>query len=295
MKPTFFITGNYRKEELYTHVPRLLQWLTQNQFSFFVDRRFLGKLDKDDYPALDLQTVREAPVDYILTFGGDGTILYTAQHIGDAEIPLLGFNLGGLGFLADSSLDEMTSVIEHISHDEFEIDNRAVLQISDGENTSYAYNDLVFDKAGYHRVVEIQLSLNETFVNAYIADGLIISTPTGSTGYNLSAGGPIVVPHTNVTIVTPICPHSLTMRPLVLPANETLTVQVNTESDSFICNADGRELGRFKAGQTFTITKAPFSLRLLKIKGHDLFSILRSKLRWGIDFRNKNRWSYNTK
>ncbi len=292
---TFFITGNYHKDELYQHLPRLLKWLTQKELSFFVDDRFISHLEEKNVPTLRLADIKTAKIDLILTFGGDGTILYTAQHIAEREIPLLGFNLGGLGFLADSGMDQMTKVIEHVLHNAYELDERHVLQISDGKNISYAFNDLVFDKAGYHRVIELKVSLNQKFVNAYIADGLIVSTPTGSTGYNLSAGGPIVVPETNVNILTPICPHSLTMRPLVLPADGVLTVKVGTESDQFVCNADGQELGRFASGQSFTIQKAPFKLRLVKIEGQDIFSILRGKLRWGMDFRNKNRWSYNIK
>ena len=173
------------------------------------------------------------------------------------------------------------------------MEHRAVLNVEVGGVSRPAFNDIIFDKAGFQRVVELNVYIDDLFIHGYIADGLIISTPTGSTAYNLSAGGPIIVPNTNVKVITPICPHSLTARPIVVPMESVLKIIVNTEADSFVCNADGQELGHFKSGTEFTITKSEQTLDLIKIKGNDIYSILRNKLRWGEDFRNKNRWNFN--
>lgn len=294
MKPIIFITGNNRKSEAYDFLPRFIDWICKKDIPVYVDEIYRENLNIDPERFCSFDDALAIPVEMILTFGGDGTILYTASLVGNHRIPLLGFNLGGLGFLADLTLDECTKALEYILHDEFHYDERNMLIIDDGRTEKTAVNDVVFDKAGFHRVIEIQTWLEDDFINGYIADGLIISTPTGSTGYNLSSGGPIIMPGTDVIALSPICPHSLTARPLIIPAAKKLKIRVLTESDHFICNTDGRILGTYSSGHEFTIRKADYPLRLIKFPEKTIFTILRDKLRWGIDFRNKNRWSYDS-
>lgn len=288
-----FITGNYRKKEISNHLSRLVTLLQKKEISVFVNSELNHCLHDNSFNNFKtFEEILEEEIDIIFAFGGDGTILYTAAQVKEHEIPILGFNLGGLGFLADLNVEEITKAIEYISHNEFNIDERSVLKLDIAGKTTYAFNDIVLDKAGYKRVIEINVDINDHYLNSYVADGLIISTPTGSTGYNLSSGGPIVVPGTNVTILSPICPHSLSARPLVVSSDHILKVKVNTEADHFVCNVDGQIVGEYSSGQEMTITKASFQLKLIKIEGHDIFSILRNKLRWGIDFRDKDRWSF---
>lgn len=293
MSKCFLITGNRNKAIVTDDLYRFLKWMENREISFLVDEELSEHFSEFEnieiVPFLD--GLKRS--DIILAYGGDGTILYTAERRGKFSTPILGINLGGLGFLADINVDQVTQAIEYVLHDEYNIENRAVLNVEVGRISRPAFNDIIFDKAGFQRVIELNVYIDDLFIHGYIADGLIISSPTGSTAYNLSAGGPIVVPNTNVKVITPICPHSLTARPIVVPMESKLKIVVNTEAESFVCNADGQELGHFKSGTEFTITKSTQTLDLIKIKGNDIYSILRNKLRWGEDFRNKNRWNFN--
>lgn len=297
MKKHIFIAGNPRKTDINKHLNRVIDWATLNQIGLSVDASLKKPLSAS-HPNLKFVKLKEISpkTDLVLTFGGDGTILYTANQIVDKQIPILGLNLGGLGFLADINVDELINAMEYILHDEYVIEHRNILEVyaEVSKQKRYAINDVVFDKAGFQRVIEIQVYLDNSFINGYIADGLIISTPTGSTGYNLSSGGPIVLPGTGVNIINPICPHSLTARPLVIPANKEITVHVNTEFSHFICHTDGQEFGSFKSGSSFKIRNSPYQLKLVKLPERDFFKTIRDKLRWGHDFRNKKRWSYGS-
>jgi NAD+ kinase len=232
-----------------------------------------------------------------LTLGGDGTILRAVQAITDKQIPILGVNLGGLGFLADTSPEKMINNLEAYLSENYFIENRIVLKckIENDDQTYYALNDFVIDKSGFSRVIEIITHVDENLLNSYVADGLIISTPTGSTGYSLSAGGPILVPKTNVFIINPICPHSLTNRPVVINDNSQITLQVYTEYKEMNIYRDGQFVNNYPSGILINISKASFAIKLIKMKEMSFFETLRNKLHWGEDFRDKKRWSYNDK
>ena len=294
MDKTFIITGNERKLILIEPVKRLISWLSTKKVAVNIDlnlKEILGETEHGKYVHFEDSLI---PSDIILSFGGDGTILHTAKRVGAKSNPILGFNLGGLGFLADVNIDELMQAMEYILHDEFTIESRSVINIeTDGMKPWNAYNDIVFDKAGFKRVIEIQVYIENTFIHGYIADGIIISTPTGSTAYNLSAGGPIIVPQSEVKVITPICPHSLTARPLIVPMSSKLRIQVNTEAEGFVCNVDGQEFGNFRSGTNFVSKQADVKLNLIKLNEKDLYTTMRNKLHWGEDFRNKNRWSFN--
>ncbi len=231
--------------------------------------------------------------DLIVTFGGDGTILRTVQLINKNEIPILGVNIGTLGFLTATSVESVNSHIEQFFDDKFQIDRRTVLklEISGEKKNWHAFNDFVIDKAGFQRVINIVTKIDDHLLNSYIADGLIISTPTGSTAYSLANGGPIVIPSkSKVFVVNPICPHTLSNRPVVVPDSATLTLNVQSELEKFQLIGDGKSLGTFSLNKTINISRAEFDVLLVNIPGNDFYTTLRSKLGWGEDFRNKSRW-----
>ena len=294
MKKRFLITGNKNKPVVSGHLKHFLKWCKLREIQLCVDEELQEFFtDVTDTKFLSFSDAIKQ-TDIVLSFGGDGTILYTAKRLKEHNLPILGINFGGLGFLADINVEEITQAMEYVLHDEYEVEERSVLEIETQTTEKIvAFNDIIFDKAGFQRVVELNVYIDDLFIHGYIADGLIISTPTGSTAYNLSAGGPIVVPKTNVKVITPICPHSLSARPIIVPMESRLKIRVNTEAKSFVCNADGQEYGHFPSGTEFLISESSQKMNLIKIKGNDIYTILRNKLRWGEDFRDKNRWSFN--
>jgi len=232
--------------------------------------------------------------DALITLGGDGTILKTVQSVGDSGIPILGVNLGGLGFLAETPPGLLINHLEYLLNGQYVLEERTLLncRISGTNESFFAINDIVIDKAGFSRVIEIITTVNKDLLTSYIADAVIISTPTGSTGYSLSAGGPIVIPQTRVFLINPICPHSLTNRPVVVTDDSEIILEVNTEHTEINLFHDGRKAGSYPGGTVFTISKADFGIKMVRIKDHGFFETLRNKLHWGEDFRDKQRWSY---
>lgn len=233
--------------------------------------------------------------DLIVTLGGDGTILRTVQAVGKKEIPILGVNLGGLGFLAETSPEQLIPHMEAYLQANYFIEARSLFacHVPGKEDNYFAFNDFVIDKAGFSRVIEIMTYVNGNLLNSYVADALILSTPSGSTGYSLSAGGPIVIPETNVFLINPICPHSLTNRPVVVPNTSKITLKVYTEHKEVSLIRDGQLVKNYPSGTTLELYKADFKVRLVKVKPHSFFETLRNKLHWGEDFRDKNRWTYH--
>lgn len=232
--------------------------------------------------------------DLIVAFGGDGTILRTVHLIGKNEIPILGVNIGSLGFLAATSLDNVIKHIDQFFNHSLSIDNRSVLELNfKGENEKwYALNEFVIDKAGFHRVIKIETKIDTRLLNSYISDGLIISTPTGSTAYSLANGGPIVLPSkSNIFIVNPICPHTLSNRPVVIPDISNIELTVHSEIEKYQLICDGQSMGDFSTEKKMQIRRAEFDVSLVNVPESDFYTTLRTKLGWGEDFRNKHRWT----
>lgn len=230
----------------------------------------------------------------IVAFGGDGTILKTVQMVEKNKIPILGVNIGSLGFLAATSIENVVDHINQYFNKELKIDQRSLLKlkIKNENNEWYAFNDIVIDKAGFHRVIKIETRIDEQLLNSYISDGLIISTPTGSTAYSLANGGPIVIPsNSSVFIVNPICPHTLSNRPVVIPDSALIELSVQSEIKKFQLICDGQALGIFDETKVIEICKAPFKVSLVMVPENNFYNTLRTKLGWGEDFRNKKRWS----
>lgn len=226
--------------------------------------------------------------DIIISLGGDGTLLNTASMTLESGKPIAGVNFGKLGFLTEINKDTLNETFREIRNGEYFLEERIVLKgVSDDLNhcSVLGINDIVIEKGGWPKMMAIILYANGELVSEFSADGLIISTPTGSTGYSLSAGGPIVNPRADVIVISPICPHSLTMRPLVLPADMVITVQVNSHPVKFSINCDGQRVNELSSPFSIDISKGEKPLRLIRNKKSSYFNVLRSKLYWGIDAR----------
>jgi len=225
----------------------------------------------------------------IISFGGDGTILRNARYIGEREIPILGVNLGGLGFLTTSTV-EMTKIhVDEFFKNQLYVEKRSVLQVTiEGEAEDYFFlNDLVIDKAGFSRLINIMTNIDNRLLNSYVADGIVISTPTGSTAYSLANGGPIVAPLTNAFIINPICPHTLSNRPIVISDDADISLNIESEHKKFNVFGDGEHIGTYPVGTHVTLKKAKYHVHLVQVPEQEFYTILREKLGWGEDFRNK--------
>jgi NAD+ kinase len=226
-------------------------------------------------------------LDLMLTLGGDGTLLRGARFVARDGIPVLGINLGHLGFLTSAAPTELDRAVSAWFAGEFELDERMALAIrfarDDGADGGeyLALNDAVLHKGGAARVIRLLVRASREEVGTYSADGIILSTPTGSTAYSLSAGGPIVSPSVHCIVATPICPHTLSVRPLVLPADETVTVEVLSPTEELILTIDGQEHERLLPGASIVVRRAEHPVRLVRFTGQTFFSTLRRKLNWG--------------
>lgn len=222
----------------------------------------------------------------IVVVGGDGTMISAARMAGDAEVLVMGVNFGGLGYLTDFRIEEMHAGIEAVFAGAFEVDNRVMLRaelwrddekLADGR----VLNDVVINKAAVARIIEIEVSLNGLFVNSFRADGLIVSTPTGSTAYNLSAGGPIIYPSMNAVVLTPICPFTLTNRPIVIPDRAEIELTLDNENEGVVLTFDGQNGYAMHSGDRVKIRKSGTTLKLVQPPNRNYFDVLRNKLKWG--------------
>lgn len=225
-------------------------------------------------------------VDLMLVLGGDGTMIATARMIGDQEVPVLGVNYGGLGYLAEFRIEELYSALESILSGNYRLDRRVMLAVEllrddVSLTTNRVLNDVVINKSALARIIEIEASFNGQFVNSFRADGLIVSTPTGSTAYNLSAGGPVIFPSMNAVVITPICPFTLSNRPIVVPDNADIELILKTDHEEVALTLDGQVGFPLKAGDRVAIRKSRTTFNLIQPSNRNYFDVLRDKLRWG--------------
>jgi len=225
-------------------------------------------------------------VDLILVLGGDGTMIATARMIGDQEVPVLGVNYGGLGYLAELRIEELYTALESILSGNYRLDRRVMLEVElkSGDappKLSRVLNDVVINKSALARIIEIEAYLNRQFVNSFRADGLIVSTPTGSTAYNLSAGGPVIFPSMNAVVITPICPFTLSNRPIVVPDDDEIELLLKTDNEEVALTLDGQVGFPLKVGDRVAIQKSRTTFNLIQPMNRNYFDVLRDKLRWG--------------
>lgn len=227
-----------------------------------------------------------ASVDLILVLGGDGTMIATARLLGDAEVPVLGVNYGGLGYLAEFRIQELYLALESILSGNYRLDRRVMLdvELSRGDEKvtrNRVLNDVVINKSALARIIEIEADFNGQFVNAFRADGLIVSTPTGSTAYNLSAGGPVIYPSMNAVVITPICPFTLSNRPIVVPDDAVIELCLKTDQEDVALTLDGQVGFPLKVKDKVVIRKSQTTFSLVQPMNRNYFDVLRDKLRWG--------------
>lgn len=229
-------------------------------------------------------------VDLMISLGGDGTLLDTVSLIRDSQIPVIGINFGRLGFLASINKDDIVSAIDSLVNKKFTLDNRALLTVESDlalfGDENFALNDVTIHKRDTSAMMIIHAYLNGEFLNSYWADGLILATPTGSTAYSLSCGGPIIFPQSNNFVVTPISPHNLNVRPVVLSDTNIISFEIEGRSSKYLLSCDSRTEVLDAGSTRISIKKSDFEINLIRLNSEDYLSTLRKKLLWGIDTRN---------
>jgi len=228
-------------------------------------------------------------VDYFISFGGDGTILDAVLFVGNKKIPILGINLGRLGFLADVQITELEQCLHLLKHRDFTIDHRSLISLESNESLftefPFALNDFTIHKKDTSSMMKINTYLNGQFLTTYWCDGLIVSTPTGSTGYSLSCGGPVIFPQTNAFVITPIAPHNLNIRPIIIPDHYILSFEIEGRAEHYLTTMDSRQEIITKE-TSIAVKKADFDIQLLRIGSNNFLDTIRNKMNWGVDNRN---------
>ena len=228
-------------------------------------------------------------IDLIITLGGDGTILKATNLVQDLDIPIMGINMGRLGFLANIEKSKILSAVDTIIAGDFFTEERSMLSLQSNlplfEDMPFALNDFTVHKRDTSSMITITVMVDDKYLNSYWADGLIFSTPTGSTGYSLSCGGPIISPDSGNIVITPIAPHNLNVRPIVISNNAEISVRVEGRSENFLCTMDSR-YETITAEHKITLTKCPFRTKLAHLNGTDFMQTIREKMLWGLDKRN---------
>ena len=277
-----------------SRVAEAMQTLVRHLLSAGVDVFMADTIDLD----IDLKRVPESSlaeqVDLLIAVGGDGTMLYACGVAQEHDVPLLGVNRGRLGFLADITPDEMITRIDQVLAGDYLKESRlmlrAVLTRPDGSDVVVdALNDVVLQRRETGRMVDFETRIDGRYVNTHAGDGLIIATPTGSTAYSISCGGPIIEPGLDAVVIVPICPHTLTDRPIVIPANEPIDVTVLERDESKAeVTVDGHSIGAIHPDDVLRVSRSPRRVTLIHPSGYDYYEILRSKLYWGRDLRTRN-------
>lgn len=287
----FAIFGNNYQAHKSPHAERLFQLLEQHQAQIGVCREFYHFLTDElhlSLPEVELFDGDDFTADVVISLGGDGTFLKAASRVGRKGIPILGINTGRLGFLADISPNEMEEAFDEIYANHYKVEERSVLQLTcDNESLMrdpYALNEIAVLKHDSSSMISIHTSINGAHLATYQADGLIIATPTGSTAYSLSVGGPIMVPHSKTFAITPVAPHSLNVRPIVICDDWEITLEVESRSHNFLVAIDGRSES-CKEATRLHITRADYTIKVIKCFDHVFFNTLRNKMMWGADAR----------
>lgn len=287
----FALFGNTYQAKKSAHIIRLLSILKQYNSEVYINREFYHFLvdeQKMDIQAAGVFEGNDFEADMVLSMGGDGTFLKAASHVGNKNIPILGINTGRLGFLADVSPEEMEDTFKDIYNHNYKVEDRSVLQVYSGGQPLKGYpcglNEIAILKRDSSSMITIHTSINGAYLTTYQADGLVIATPTGSTAYSLSIGGPIIVPHSNTIAITPVAPHSLNVRPIVINDDWEITLDVESRSHNFLIAIDGRS-ETCREGTRLTIRKADYNIKVVKRPNHVFFHTLRDKMMWGADGR----------
>lgn len=281
------IFGNAMKSETLQEVQHILQFMADKEVEVLLSHELRQELNLREYARFE---GTEDVVDFALSVGGDGTFLTSAASIGDRNIPILGINCGHLGFLAEVQSHEVDTILQKLMAGQYTIEQRSLLNVSvlDREGNKReglimapnALNEIAVLKQGLSSMITIELKVNGEHLHTYHSDGLVIATPTGSTAYNLSIGGPLLAPQNRGTILTPIAPHSLTVKPLIVPDDWRFDIRVESRYDAFMVSVDGRSQS-LSTDMTLHIEKAGYTVKLVQIGDNSFLKSLRTKLNWG--------------
>jgi NAD+ kinase len=248
-----------------------------------------GGVDTDSVVPFHAGSEIHNKVDFLISLGGDGTILDTLTLVQDSGIPVLGINLGRLGFLTSIGRDEIAMAMDALEKGHFTLDNRALLRLESNRNlfggANYALNELTIHKKDSSSMITIHTYLNGEYLNSYWADGLIIATPTGSTGYSMSCGGPIVAPYSGNFVITPIAPHNLSVRPIVVSDKNVISLEVEGRNPYFLATLDSRSV-TIDTAISLAVRREDFTMNLVRLGSSNFLDTLRKKLGWGLDTRN---------
>tara|TARA_B100000941_G_C28467172_1_gene534236 strand:+ start:305 stop:1174 length:870 start_codon:yes stop_codon:yes gene_type:complete len=272
------------------HIFSVFKSLDKHKLDYDVDSQSFDLISKlDDYIGdFNFSKVEKLSneYDFVISIGGDGTILRSANEIGELSIPIIGLNKGRLGFLANSPIEIIDSIIEKITNSNYRISERTLIQVEFEGKTKNALNEISISRKNTTSLITIDTKLNNQYLNTYWADGLIISTPTGSTGYSLSCGGPIIMPDSKNLVLTPIAPHNLNARPLVISDNKKIEISINGRENEYFVSADS-QIFSVNIDSKINISKAPYFLKMVEFEEDSYINTLREKLMWGKDRRTE--------
>lgn len=287
------IFGSEHQVERLNVIKRLFEKLHALEAEIFVEARFYTFLSDAfgfEPGIVDLLTEDEFSLDLALSVGGDGTFLRTAARINKQDIPILGINTGRLGFLADVGSNEIEDTLDEIFKNYYKVEERTLLRLHTDDRAfrgyNYALNEIAILKRDSSSMISMHTFLNGEYLTTYQADGLVIATPTGSTAYSMSVNGPIIVPQSNSVVLSPVAPHSLNVRPLVIPDSDIITLRVESRNKYFLISLDGRS-EIFPSGIELRVSKADYTTKVIKRYNHTFYQTLREKLMWGADVRMK--------
>jgi NAD+ kinase len=285
------IIANPEKYSVKEPFIRTLQWAEKHEAQVFFNRELKDFDDGGNYSSSqvtesEVEAINKA--DLVVAIGGDGTMLYTARLLKNVKKPVLGVNSGRLGFMANTQKEQLEKALTCLKEGDYHLKERYLLHASDQQGEHYhALNEFLFSKKDAASMITVKAEFDGMFINKYWADGLLVASPTGSTGYNLSSGGPIVMPDSNVMVLTPINPHTLTTRPLVLPSGKPLKITVEKQPHEVSFSYDGKVCDLQYYPLEVEIQRSDFSIELVELPDQSYFETLRHKLMWGVDYRKR--------
>ena len=290
------VFGQYYQNNTHSIVEKVVTFLEQNNieicfYKIFYDKLIENEVELSKYSTFDSHECLKDNFDYLISIGGDGTILRAATFVRNYNLPIIGINAGRLGFLATIQEENIEKLLKRVMANDFSISKRTLVSLHahpeniDLEDINFALNEITVSRKDTTSMITIETYINNEYLNSYWADGLIISTPTGSTGYSLSCGGPVIMPTSNCFVITPIAPHNLTARPLIIPDDSELTLKIKGREEQYLVSLDSR-ITSVSNETTLTVKKTDFYISIIEFREDGFLRTIRKKLLWGEDKRN---------
>lgn len=281
------------KSEYFQHVQILFEELSKFKFEIFVTEQFDRQLRMHSNKTLSYWVIEGkqdmSMMDFMISIGGDGTLLDAVCQVGELEIPILGLNTGRLGFLATVATKDISIAIDQLANDNFQIENRSLISLQSHRKLfnglNFALNEFTIHKRDTSSMITVHTYIDGKYLNSYWADGLIVSTPTGSTGYSLSCGGPLISPEAKNLVITPVSPHNLNVRPIIVSDDSEISLEIEGRAEKFLISLDSRSTS-ISSEVKLSVKKESFQAKLIKLPHYHFFDTLRQKLNWGFDMRN---------